>query len=57
MFRNAFQNLILPEIEYGLLIRGKKDGEKKDYHGLYTHLGGLIRLRESLPPNYDHVLY
>ena len=57
LFRNAYQNLILPEIRYGLLIRGKKNGGKKDYSGLYDQEGRLIRLRESLPPNYDHVLY
>ena len=56
-FRNAFQNLILPELRYGLLVRGKSEEGKRDFEILYDHLGELLRMRESLPPNYDHVLY
>ena len=56
-FRTAFQNLILPQLRYGLVVRGKRDGGKRDYEALYNNRGEVVRMRKSLPPNYDHVLY
>ena len=54
---NAFQNLILPSINYELIIGGKKDREYFDYEILFDSEGNFIKIRKSLPPNYDHVLY
>lgn len=55
--KNAFQNLILPSINYELIINGKKEKEYLDYEILFDNNGIFIRIRKSLPPNYDHVLY
>ncbi|WP_289645127.1 hypothetical protein [Maribacter aestuarii] len=55
--KNAFQNLILPSINYELIIGGKKNQEYFDYEILFDSQGNFIRIRKSLPPNYDHVLY
>ena len=56
-FRNAYQNLIIPEVRYALFIRANEEEGKGDYQSLYNHLGEFLDLKKSLPPNYDHVLY
>ncbi len=55
--RNAFQNLLLPSIKYELIVAGKKDTEFLQYEVLFDADGNFEKLRRSLPPNYDHVLY
>jgi hypothetical protein len=56
-FQKAFQNLILPEIRYEIVVRGKTEDGYRDFELLYDAKGELLLMRESLPPNYDHVLY
>ncbi len=55
--RNAFQNLLLPEIRYELIVRARESDGYLDYELLYDAEGHFLNLRKSLPPNYDHVLY
>jgi aspartate-semialdehyde dehydrogenase len=55
--KNAFQNLILPSVNYEVIVRGKKEGGYTDYEIIFNANGEFIRLRQSLPPNYDHTLY
>ena len=55
--KNAFQNLILPNIRYELMVAGKKDRGFEDFEILYDADGNFIKLRKSLPVNYDHILY
>jgi len=54
---NAFQNIILPSINYEFIVAGKKDKKYEQYEVLFNASGNFIKLRKSLPPNYDHVLY
>jgi len=56
-FREAFQNLLLPTLNYELVIAGKKEKNYFDYEILFDATGNFKKLRKSLPPNYDHVLY
>jgi hypothetical protein len=56
-FRVAYQNLILPEIRYELMVHTKTDSGYRDYEVLFDSRGTFLMRRESLPPNYDHVLY
>ncbi|MGB5653935.1 MAG: hypothetical protein WBM56_08880 [Robiginitalea sp.] len=56
-FRNAFQNLILPEIRYELMVHAKTTEEYMDFEILFDSEGQFLNQRKSLPPNYDHVLY
>jgi hypothetical protein len=56
-FRNAFQNLLLPEMRYELMIQARKGKTYQEFEILYDFGGGFLQMRESLPPNYDHVLY
>ncbi len=56
-FRNAFQNLILEEIRYELLVASKTADGKLDYEIFFDSRGQFLARRKSLPPNYDHVLY
>jgi hypothetical protein len=55
--RDAFQNLLLPYIRYELIVAGKEGRSHNDYEVLYDAAGNFIRIRASLPANYDHVLY
>ena len=54
---NAFQNLILPDVNYELVFSAKESGGFQEYEALFDYEGQLIRLRKSFPPSYDHVLY
>ncbi len=55
--KNAFQNLLLPEIRYELVIQTRQESGLAHFEILYDSEGRLLRIRESLPPNYNHVLY
>ena len=55
--KNAFQNLLLPSINYELVVAGKKDGHFEQYEILFDADGSFRSVRKSLPPNYDHILY
>ncbi len=55
--KNAFQNLMIPSINYELLVSGKIDDERMDYELLFSANGDFVNMKESLPANYDHVLY
>ncbi|MEP2280231.1 hypothetical protein [Maribacter sp.] len=57
IFKNAFQNLILPANNYEIVVVGKKDEGYLDYEILFDADGNFKNIRTSLPPNYDHVLY
>ena len=56
-FKNAFQNLLIPSVNYDLIVRGKIKDAFIDYEILFGAEGDFIKMRESLPANYDHVLY
>lgn len=55
--KNAFQNLMLPSINYELIVSGKKEKVFEQFEILFNAQGNFVSLRKSLPPNYDHVLY
>ncbi|NAS12664.1 hypothetical protein GTQ38_11665 [Flavobacteriaceae bacterium R33] len=55
--KNAFQNLLLPTLNYEFIISGKQEEEYQDYEILFDASGNFLKLRRSLPANYDHVLY
>ena len=55
--KNAFQNLMLPSINYEMIVAGKKEKSFEQFEVLFDAEGSFISIRKSLPPNYDHVLY
>jgi hypothetical protein len=55
--KNAFQNLIIPSLNYELVISAKSKKGRKEYEILFDSEGNFIRMRELEAPNYDHVLY
>jgi len=57
IFKNAFQNLILPSNNYEIVVVGRKEKGYLDYEILFDADGNFKQIRTSLPPNYDHVLY
>lgn len=54
---NAFQNLLIPSLNYELMVRGKIQDVHSDFEILFGAEGDFIKMKESLPANYDHVLY
>lgn len=54
---NAFQNLLIPSLNYELMVRGKIQDVHSDFEILFGAEGEFIKMKESLPANYDHVLY
>ena len=54
---NAFQNLLIPSLNYELIVRGKIQDVHSDFEILFGAEGDFIKMKESLPANYDHVLY
>lgn len=55
--KNAFQNLMLPSINYELEVSAKKKKHYEQFEILFDFEGNFKSIRKSLPPNYDHVLY
>jgi len=55
--KNAFQNLMIPSINYELIVAGKKQKNFEQFEVLFDAEGDFKSIRKSLPPNYDHVLY
>lgn len=55
--KNTYQNLILPNNTYQLLFRGKQDNGRKDFLAVFDAEGHLLHIRETLPANFDRVLY
>ncbi len=55
--KNAFQNLMLPSINYELIVSGKREKVFEQFEILFDANGDFKSIRKSLPPNYDHVLY
>jgi hypothetical protein len=55
--RNAFQNLLLPSLNYEIIVIGKKDKDYLEYKIRFDAEGDFIAIKKRLPPNYDRVLY
>ena len=55
--KNVFQNMRLPNIKYKILVRGKKDGQWNTYEAYFKADGEFLKIRQALPPDYDHILY
>lgn len=55
--REAFQNLILPYINYELVFMAKNGKNFQMFEALFNAEGQLISLRKSFSSSYDHVLY
>ncbi|MET6989256.1 hypothetical protein [Sediminicola arcticus] len=56
-FKQAFQNLMLPDINYEIIVSGKTEKGFEDFEILFDAKGNFKTVRKSLPPNYDHILY
>lgn len=54
--KNAFQNLMVPDMLYELLVRGK-NRKRADYFVIFDAKGNFKQIKKSLPANYDRVLY
>ena len=57
LIHHAFQNLILPYINYEIIFASKDDKGFQTFEALYNAEGELRKLRKSLSSSYDHVLY
>lgn len=57
LIKDAFQNLILPYINYKFIVSCKTNEGRVDFEYLFNAEGIFLSRRRSLPPNYDHILY
>ncbi len=55
--RNAFQNLLIPELRYELIVNGRGKGPWRSFELLFDSEGNHISTRTIVTPKYDHVLY
>jgi hypothetical protein len=55
--KNAFQNLLLPYINYEIMVSKKGKNGYRDHEVLFDAMGNFISSKKSLPPNYGHILY
>lgn len=55
--KRAFQNLIIPELTYRIMAKGKTEGKCQGYRLIFDSEGSLAQIKMALPPNYDHILY
>ena len=54
---NAFQNMLLPDNKYRLIILAKKEEKRASYELYFDAGGNFEKIRQLLPANYDHILY
>lgn len=54
---STFQNLMLPDNMYKLMVRGTSHGQRQDNELWFDAEGNFKRMRNTLPANFDHVLY
>lgn len=57
VLKNAFMNLMVPNMEYKLLVKGKKDDKKVLKEFWFTASGVFVKERNMLPVNFDRALY
>jgi len=57
LLKEAFQNLLLPYINYELIVSCKSEAGRREFEYLFDAEGNFLSKRESLPANYDHILY
>ncbi|PWL40188.1 hypothetical protein DKG77_05025 [Flagellimonas aquimarina] len=57
VIKQAFQNLILPYINYEIVFTSKDSEGYQTYEALFNADGEFLNLRKSLSSTYDHVLY
>lgn len=55
--KQAFQNLIVPNVIYELVVFGKQNNKLEPYEVHFNANGSLNSIKKSLPTNYDHILY
>ncbi|WP_339339861.1 hypothetical protein [Croceitalea sp. MTPC6] len=57
VLKAAFQNLILPEINYELIVASKDDKGYSEYEITFNSDGEHLLSRKLVKPKYDHILY
>ncbi|MDC6351104.1 hypothetical protein PP178_06025 [Zeaxanthinibacter sp. PT1] len=55
--RNAFQNLLIPELNYEMVISAKQERTYNEYEILFDASGNFISIRTSIPASYAHIIY
>lgn len=57
VLKKAFQNLIIPEINYEIIVTSKKQKGFNEYEVTFNAMGHHILTRKSTMAKYDHVLF
>jgi hypothetical protein len=56
-FRNAFQNLLVSELQYEIVVKARTPDNRGTFMVLFDSQGNFRKLSEVAPPNHEHVLY
>lgn len=57
VFNKAFQNHENPDVNYEIVVAGRKKEGFKDYEVTFNYNGELLNIREFISLAYDHILY
>jgi hypothetical protein len=55
--KNAFQNMMIPNMNYELFVKGTTNGARSNYDITFDSYGNFIQIKKALPANYGRVLY
>lgn len=56
-FRLAFQNLLVPELRYAIVLKARTPDERGTFRAIFDSEGNFQELLEVTPPDHEHVLY
>ena len=57
VLKNAFQNLLIPQLNYELIIGSKDNSGFSEYELTFNAEGKHLLTRKAIKSKYDHVLY
>ncbi len=57
LLKEAFQNLLLPSLNYNFLVSIRTEDGNQDYKFIFDSEGTFKYKKPLLPANYDHILY
>ncbi|MGB7392852.1 MAG: hypothetical protein WA913_00525 [Pricia sp.] len=57
LLENAFQNTIDTNVNYEIVVAGRKKDGFEDYEMTFDSIGGFLNSRKFISIGYDHILY
>ncbi len=57
MYRTAFQNLLVPELRYEVVVKVRAGKSRGTFKAIFDSEGNFRELLEMTPPDHEHILY